>query len=207
MMFIFFVISVQLVESCLQVRVTSERSPELTTDFFQIPVESNLTSTSNTGRAIYSTPGNYLFLYHSTLHFEMGSWVISGELGDGSNAVAYIDSWAVTPYLVHEVADSDDAAKISWRTFYDNEWSIDESLVVECIDEEESTIFFDGDPNSDVDLSSFYVLRASETQTHKVYSKIKNFEVENSLFLFKYEDRWMIGESIGEDGKYHRLHK
>lgn len=197
------------VNGCLRVRLSSNRTPELNREFTQISIESIINTTSRSGRAFYSTPVGEsetvpLYLYHSIFrgdNFDVGSWVINTELSNGNNAIAFIDSWAVTPYLTGEVVDDDVTTK-SWRTFHDDSWSIDESLKVECLDEHESTIYFDSDPEIALDLSGFFVLRASDEQANPVYSKIKNFEAENELFLFKMDDKWVIGETVGEDGKF-----
>ena len=76
------------------------------------------------GRPVYisDTQDGTIYLYHITADTDyrgVGRWVVNNILGDKATALAYIDSWAVTPHLIQALHDND---KIGWATNQDGEW-------------------------------------------------------------------------------------
>ena len=59
----------------------------------------------DTGRASYVTSdgAGEMYLYHVILEGGAGRWVMSDVLGELNLAVAYVDSWAIMPTLIHSL--------------------------------------------------------------------------------------------------------
>ena len=220
MMFVLGVfLLVGLSSGCTQIEVTSDA---LGTVFFkqvaQIPKPKNESEAQylSSGRAIYmatrdeSEPTSAdIYLYHTTSD-EMsgvGRWVINEDFGSSDAAMAYIDSWSVTPVLTDETADSDDAR--SWMIpngdaeGADSAWIFDRSLEVFCVDEDD-TVFFETSATLQHSLAGFYVRTLlsppANSYTGPLYSQIKISPMDRQVYLFKLSTGvWMIGEEPGVD--------
>lgn len=206
LMFPFIVLTlglwIQSAKSCFQVSVLGHN---LNLTFTQLPISLDGDIAKQTGRASYVSQvtlenGNVetMFLYHTIVGTTgVGRWVMNDRLGDDSNAMAYIDSWAVTPFLTSEIMDIDSPNKY-WHHFYD-QWNVDESLVVSC-DEEDDSIYFESSPIVAPHLAGFYVPRIFN-HSSPVYSKIKTSVDDPDRYLYALDNKWMIGDVIGLDGK------
>ena len=121
--------------------------------FHQIPIDNdniNRINSIGSGRPVYfseitETNKNEIYLYHISSR-ENGRWVINDRLGSDDSALAYIDSWAVTPYLTYALSETNKP----WRTVHKDtqEWVDVEDVVIQCsrdevYDEVDHTIYFD----------------------------------------------------------------
>jgi len=184
---------------CLNVRISSEELGE---------VIFSATSSTATGRQIYEAVistdeelESKIYLYHThTSNDErsgVGRWQINAELGVRDHAMAYVDSWAVSPVLIAATSDEKNFAS-NWMVPVEEGWEIDTSISVECV-QTDNTFYFESSLKHQPGLSGFYVESNQLTHGANVYVKIREHE-ETPLFFFKLEnDVWMIGEKAGED--------
>lgn len=95
------------------------------------------------------------------------------------------------PNLVHAV---NDPYKSIWKVHTGQEWTSDPEMVVRCIDTDNTVYVEVGDfawP-----ISGFYV-QNGETENGAIFSHVHaNDDVQ--LYLYKTEQRWIIGEKPGE---------
>lgn len=120
------------------------------------------------------------------------------SLNDFTFDAFLLESWAVEPYHVESVNDGDKAVSL-WNSYSGDSWKPDASLAVFCMDEAgDPTIYFSSSHLNPV-IAGFYVLAAAATESSSViYSHIKYDDVNwPNLFLFKTEDKWMIGPVPG----------
>ena len=185
---------------CLRVEFTSGTLGTLTFD--QLPVEYQYANDYIlTGRPTYFDMEHQLYLYHIIMNNERGRWVVSNTINpDGKgNAIAYIESWAVLPYLTKEVTDTKD-----WNVFWKklDDWGPDPATRVTCqVDE---TIYFESNPKLAPELASFYVQRVSQSYQSEfpIYSQILPSADSKQFYLYKLDGKWLFGETIGIDCKY-----
>lgn len=183
---------------------------------------------SSTGRQIYiSNSRSDMHKTHFLYHVEFdglkgeGRWVISTEFNARDHAVAYIESWAVTPLGIEVLKDKSDSKK-GWEVARmppssdnkrvsdkPNYFTHDESFRVMCKDDGGSvdrSIYFDSSPTFRPELAGFYVETAHPYKSEgfqaepAVYAHIKANADDQQQYLFLLgEDTWMIGDVPGVD--------
>jgi hypothetical protein len=147
------------------------------------------------GRATYVShldDGESLFLYHTlaTPYSDgIGRWVISPVAGSNDEAKAFIDSWSVSPALVHAV---NDPSKSTWKVAVDDEFIFDASLRIECT-AADNTIYFEV-RDAPYFLSGFYVQIKSNSLP--MFSHVRS-DSDAQYFLYKIENQWIISDKPG----------
>eukprot|EP01038_Epipyxis_sp_PR26KG_P012010 gene12010-16078_t len=181
----------------------------------------------NSGRPIYiseikDTDSGPLYIYHTvgdnlvhgvdhngnklidlTGSSGVGRWIVNQKLGKKDEAMAYIDSWAITPYLWKTVTSTDYEDHIGWRIPNQDGWEYDPSLEIKCVDEEDDNSFYFESSQFQPSLSGFYVQRYLSNNSGKtknnlkvIYTQIKHSINDLQKYLFKNErDEWMIGDN------------
>lgn len=209
LLFITLAVSSTVINACKFITAGSDEFGLI--EFHQIPLDEY--PNSNTGRAAYVSANseNPQYLYHIQLEDTsriIGRWVINDILDSKDTAVAYVNSWSVSPHLTKFAAGNFES---HWSISVENDWRQDPTLVLVCTDpespakEKDSSIFFESSllqPS----LTGFYIERVlspkSEIQT-RVYSHIKTDPrkaAEAPMFLFQLNNQtWMIGDQYGVD--------
>jgi hypothetical protein len=142
-----------------------------------------------------------MYLYHIQADSDVpgvGRWVLNGELGSVSSAVSFVDSWAVAPHLVRILNDYD---KSGWMIRQDDEWVVDQSLTVFCSDDFDRSIYFDSKYYRR-ELSGFYLPAAAPmdgSYEGPLFTKVQEFEDIDPMYIYRFEDRWLIGNEYGVD--------
>lgn len=154
---------------------------------------------SLTGRPAYESADGTLFLYHISVdpvEDGVGRWVISDVLWAADSAVQFIDSWAVVPCMISEVQDNPEKG---WLVYENDIWEMDHTFTLTCQEDPDDLIYLEA--SVDIWSSGFFVKmnRDKDHDLGNVYMKIKRFEENNNLFLYKLENRWLIGDNAGED--------
>lgn len=154
---------------------------------------------SLTGRPAFESDDGTLFLYHITMdpaEDGVGRWVISDVLWAADSAAQFIDSWAVIPCAISEVQDNPEKG---WLVYEDETWELDPSFALSCESDPDDLIYLEAP--SDVWSSGFFVKmnRENDHDIGNVYMKIKRFEGGSNLYIYKLENRWLLGDNIGED--------
>ena len=160
--------------------------------FEQIPLKH-----SSTGRPVYYSRKADLYLYHVIMAPTEGvaRWIISNELFANNHALAFMDSWAVTPCVIGAVTDNPSK---NWQSPVDGLWTSDESFSLSCYDDSDDLIYLE--MNHDVYLSGFFVRMAvTDHDTSPVYMKLQRGSDDRHFYLYRYETRWIIGNTIGKD--------
>lgn len=192
---------VALTEGCKNIAMRSELFGNV--EFTRLPVSTTDTANGN-GRARYvsvqdvDSNSSTFYLYHELVTTDgIGRWIIHNELGDVENASMFANSWAVAPHLGHQAADG-----IAWNINVDGIWKIDESVEVFCKEDIDGVVFFDSFHHAPL-LSGFFIEQSTTategSPSSTVYTRIKSTDDENQLFLFPFEDKWLIGETVGID--------
>ena len=186
-------------------------------------------SMGNTGRQVYEAlrpAGNglrqqsTLYLYHILVdeHEGLGRWVIGTDLGSKTHAVAYIDSWAVTPYTASYLNDNSDSTNSHWfiqkprRGDEEASFTYDTTITLECASNsggqgQDNTIYFDSSVKYQPHLTGFYVetamtpvfplgLKAVYAHIRSITSPIMGVDhdlpnsssVEAPLYMYKLKD-------------------
>mmetsp|Transcript_7984 Transcript_7984/g.13258 ORF Transcript_7984/g.13258 Transcript_7984/m.13258 type:complete len:595 (-) Transcript_7984:75-1859(-) len=170
----------------------------------------------DSGRAIYveESPTNPMFLYHNSNDLGVGRWKISKMvqrdldlLENDPNTMAYIDSWAVTPYSLDlSVGNSK------------NRWYLGGglgggqiSVSITCdSDTIDTSVYFDSCARLRPELTGFYVQRIAKDED-VVYTLVKKFNTDKPMYLFELHypigcsgvectrSNWLIGETYGQD--------
>lgn len=183
---------------------------------------------STSGRQIYvSNSASDMHKTHFLYHIEFdglkgeGRWVISTEFNARDHAVAYIESWAVTPLGIEVLKDKTGNQK-GWEvarrapssenkrvTKEPNYFTRDETFSVMCKDDGGSvdrSVYFDSSPTLRPELAGFYVETAHPYKSEgfqtepTVYAQIKaNVEDQQQYLFMLGEDTWMIGDVPGVD--------
>jgi len=178
--------------------------------FSPLPQTVSESSGIRSGRTAFATSeGPALFLYHVLAEPALdgvGRWVINDVLGSTSNALAYVDTWAVMPHLVNDVNDIGN----DWMAVSEGKWVKDPEFMVFCVYDDEagdgldSTIFFESSLES-IFTSGFYVETIVDKEESKyegpLYAQVKAMEADPQLYLYKTGDHWIIGDaaSIGTE--------
>lgn len=152
--------------------------------------------------------GRTLYLYHSVVnaHGGVGRWVLNDQVNSKATALAYIDSWAVGPHMIQNVADAD----INWWHSYmayeeegttTGRWEADPAFSLYCEGEDTST-YFDA-PSSPL-LMGYYAqhgvpakLPPGTSYRGPLYVKISPTEVSTHTYLFKGNGKWIVGPEFG----------
>jgi hypothetical protein len=194
------------VHACIHILASSHSLGNL--DFVQLPLSAlhvlaNHSQPSPSGRPVYEavapTDGKKWYLYHELVTTNgMARWIINDVLGDVDRASMYVNSWAVAPHLAAASADY-----ATWMSFQDNSWQPDDSLMLECIDSEEGVVFFDSQRFTK-HLTGYYVRRRVDESpeaivSSPVFSQIKFSNSDDQLYLFRFQDKWVIGDVPGQD--------
>lgn len=163
-----------------------------TIEFAQLPADKY---PSFNGRPIYYSENHELYIYHITEDDEFGRWVVCISLEDHDKAIAFIDSWAVTPYLTFEVG------ALPWTVFSNNEWVTEPLLKVECTQDE--TLYFEPSVAQAHMIAGFYVLRHHTPTLYgdrPIYSLINDHHpLAEHIFLHYVNGYWVIGDTVGKD--------
>mmetsp|Transcript_23259 Transcript_23259/g.22416 ORF Transcript_23259/g.22416 Transcript_23259/m.22416 type:complete len:301 (+) Transcript_23259:24-926(+) len=178
--------------SCNRISLESDSIKYLHIEF------SRHSSNEQSGRTSYVSVGDgnrTQYLYHV---MESGRWVLNDELDIADRATAFVDSWAIEPYLIQHVNDGELASK--WRISSSDEFKIDTSIQAFCLDDTgDKTVYFDSSDNMEHNQSGFFVLAtdtASPSDTPATYSHIKLHEESPNLYMYKLENKWLIGETL-----------
>ena len=202
--------------ACDEITLRSEFLGEV--DFHKLDL--SISSLGGYGRAAYvsSEAGEHPDSKKHYLYFDVsnpltgsGRWLINDELGVHDHAIAYVESWAVEPYLHDNMADVDTVSS-RWKVVNEtsNEWHVDHSLHWQCSDPKgDQTLYFESSRLSPT-LTGYFVrqkLHNLTDETAVVYSHVRN-EVQGEtqwvpLFLYNFEGyKWMVGEEVGKDACY-----
>ena len=184
--------------ACLSVQVYSDILGSLQFDMLAtVPEESSSNGKKgNLGRA-YKSSGRQVYqstsesevqkthyLYHIEADAEKGEgrWVVSTEFNAFDHAVAFVESWAVTPFGTESLKDKV-GAREGWKVarkplkatsqveakkqLKENYFSHDKSFKVMCRDvdgHEDRSVYFDASADMRPELAGFYVETAIHTQ-------------------------------------------
>jgi Aldo/keto reductase family len=93
---------------------------------------------------------------------------------------------------------NDGADTSRWHISTETEFVPDFTMGAFCLDDTgDGTVYFESSHLSP-EIAGFYVTEpTSSTSTSMVYSHVKVYESNPALYLYKYEDKWMIGETVG----------
>ena len=93
---------------------------------------------------------------------------------------------------------NDGANASRWHISTDSEFVPDFSMSAFCLDDTgDATIYFESSYLSP-EIAGFYIAEPiTDSSTSTVYSHVKVYENNTALYLYKYENKWMIGETIG----------
>ena len=122
------------------------------------------------GRPTYESTGNTstLYLYHLTnIHSGIGRWILSHRLNSESQAVHFLDSYAILPHLSQHAADKSDwmiadtSSRETDNIIASSEWQPDTSVSITCADSdtEIDAFYFESSSAYQLELSGFYVRR------------------------------------------------
>lgn len=185
---------------CLRVEFTSGSLGTLSFD--QLPIEYQYSPDEvKTGRPTYFNEEHQLYMYHIIMNKERGRWIVSNSINPEGlgNAIAYIESWAVVPYLTKEITDTKD-----WNIFWKklDDWGPDPATRVTC--EIDETVYFESHPKLAPELAAFYVQRVSQSQQteYPIYTQIKPSPDAKQYYLYKLDGKWLFGDELGIDCKY-----
>jgi hypothetical protein len=166
-------------------------------------------ASSSSGRASYESHDLAYLLHHSVDNLNgNGRWILEHNVNDENQVIAFLNSWAITPYLVNQIVDPDSKVK-HWRIRAERKWETDQSLTFECNENsDDDTVYFESDAYFSNSLSGFYIRRYSDhSMTDNmpiiVYTKIRDYINDEQLYLYRYDDtKWLIGHTIGSDCEY-----
>ena len=189
LIFLILLVVMEKALGCLTIHFKSKTYGVI--EFSQLPAD---TYPSFNGRPIYYSENHELYIYHITESDEFGRWVVCISLEDHDKAIAFVDSWAVTPYLTYEVG------ALPWTVFANNEWVTEPKLQVECSQDE--TLYFDPGVPEAHQLAGFYVLRhhSEKFGDKPIYSLINDHHpLTEHIFLHYLDGYWVIGDEVGKD--------
>ena len=133
------------------------------------------------GRPTYKSLDNnisILYLYHVTdVRSGIGRWILSHSLNADSQAVQFIDSYAILPHLSQYAADKSVWMISETPSHQENdniidstEWQHDTSVSITCATDSikfVDSFYFESSSSYQLELSGFYVRR--------YFSTVKNF--------------------------------
>jgi hypothetical protein len=129
-----------------------------------------------------------LYLYHVVVNQNgspNGRWVLNDQFGSITQAIAFVDSWAVMPHLVTAINPH-----ATWKIFQ-NEWKSSPNLTFSCLSGFDGTFFLDS-PGF-WQLSGFYV----QIERY-VFTQIK-LHYPKQVYFYKYLDQWILGDDPRTD--------
>ncbi len=151
------------------------------------------------GRPSYisvSSGNRDLYLYHILTNFSgnvNGRWVINDQFGSLTQAIAYIDSWAILPHLAPSAEN--DSRPQQW-TVFTNQWIKSSDFSLQCTytskSRLDSTVYVET-TSIGWSLSGYYMKR-----NESIFSQI-GLHLERQVYLYKYSNQWIIGENPGSD--------
>lgn len=125
--------------------------------------------------------------------------MIGDTLGSRDSGIAFGESWAVMPQLLHAINGNDGGV---WAVLTENGWEKDDSLYLTCLSSTEegeapdNTIFLDVTGWS-WDLSGFYVQTGDESP---LFSQIA-IPGGEARYLYKVDSLWIVGDiPFAEEG-------
>ena len=154
---------------------------------------------SLSGRPAYVSSDGKMFMYHimmEPIQDGIGRWVISDTLWETGSASQFVDSWAVSPCLIGASVDYNTLK--GWLTYVDNVWVSDPSFTMACFADPDDVLYLD--IPHDVSLTGFFVKMEPDPDAEEVsntYMKVKRAEDDPELYIYKLEDKWLLGENIG----------
>ncbi len=183
--------------ACLSVQVYSEILGSLQFDMLASLPEVTGNAAKKSGSRTYKSSGRQVYkstsesevqkthyLYHIEADAEKGEgrWVVSTEFNAFDHAVAYVESWAVTPLGIESLKDKVDS-RVGWKVarkplkatsqvemnkqLKENYFSHDKSFRIMCRDvdgHEDRSLYFDASADLRPELAGFYVETAFHTQ-------------------------------------------
>lgn len=161
--------------------------------FTALPDESSRQLGLDTGRASYVTSDRAakMYLYHIILDGGAGRWVMSDVLGEKNLAVAYVDSWAIMPTLIHSL---DGGRKHTpWQVYDGTTWKSESAAFLHCIGSNAESAFYLDVRGEPWFYSGFFV-ETGDTPTAKVYSMVAN---SVRRYLYKVGNNWILSGEIG----------
>jgi hypothetical protein len=166
---LFIAIIISKSKSCRNLEVSSAELG--TVRFHQIPLDDVLIQEFyyDSGRPAYISEirEKPIFLYHTLADEKssgIGRWLINSNFGDKNSAMAFINSWAVTPFLIEST--SDPLIETFWKIpslTAQNGWDSDKTLNIKCLSFDEnndldSSIYFESSPEFASSLSGFSII-------------------------------------------------
>jgi hypothetical protein len=151
------------------------------------------------GRAVYKQYGDdtqVLYIYHALIEPSADGnarWIINDILGKTDSAIAFVDSYAVVPTLIHAVNDHPNQ---EWSVISENGFAKDSSFRLFCTDNvPDKTAYFEavGFPSY---LSGFYVQVLDHEGAIPVFQHVRA-DNDFQAYLYKLDAMWVIGENIG----------
>lgn len=219
-------LSTLVCEACINLDIISEELGVVR--FNQVPLEDSEAWAKllpfRSGRAAYISEvrEDPIYIYHTIDEQSgMARWVVNKELGSTDVAMAYVDSWAVTPWLIESssggrATSSDGTAATTdtptdtavlaslgrWMIPSADGWEVDPTLRVQCVGNDD-TLFFESNVIRP-ELRGFYVLRSSEKdKSARIWSHISFQPWSNQplLYLFHLGENkpWLVGDTVGVD--------
>ena len=196
-----------VVESCNKIRMTSKLLGDLVFEPVDLDNDGTEDMMFSRGRPVYSAFDEKRnvknFLYHAQVDGDgLARWIINEKLGVSDQALAYINSWAVTPNLIYTMHDRFEW----WITDQDKNWMVDSTFEVTC-EGEDNTFYFEGSPLQP-STAGFFIERTlsrvpeANQAAPIVFTKVVSAEDDPKLYLFKHGNKWMIGETLFDDSCY-----
>lgn len=192
--FVLCCVFLSTVDACLKLVLTADGfdGPLI---FTQLSIDETKPLELQTGRAAYVAKDNEsaVYIYHTVFSDGNARWILNTNLGGDEDAMAYSDSWAIAPHLTGFTADE----KHNWNLFSSGSWQIDPSFELRCGDVSDDNIYFESSLDN-INLAGFYMVRQSENP-FPVYSMIKLFPGDEQMYLYRFNDKWLIGDEVGVD--------
>jgi hypothetical protein len=207
--------AIQLAAGCADVQVQIGES-EILVNFRQITLEEqrSFPTLKDSGRAVYveDNPNAPLFLFHHSNSDGMARWKISkvlstdGTVADGgADTIAYLNSWAVTPFGTLSANGQDK-----------NKWMLgggfgggDVNVQVTC-QSADTSLYFDTRSVLRTDLTGIYVQRFMSSDK-PLWAQVKEHSRDRPMYLFPLSHpvgcegsactrtTWMLGGEYGVD--------
>lgn len=179
-------------KTSISVTIIEAKGKEINTVTFH-----QLDGHSLTGRPAYISEDKNMYLYHIVMDpiaDGIGRWVISDELWATDSALQFIDSWAVSPCAITELHDNPERGWLVYDAPSES-WGLDVNFELNCVSDNNDDLIYLDVP-SDIWTTGFFIKMAKEEEDNpNVYMQIKRFESINNLFLYKYENRWLLGDN------------
>lgn len=175
---------ISFISSCFKLEITGSLSYSFQFHLLSSSLPSlnqrNIYKTENTKNKTY-----YLYFIILNEKEGIGRWIINDILGSTTQAIAYIDSWSILPYLINEEKNQS-----NWIV-YNNGWKNEPNFKLICTSSlEDNLLPFYFDPLLiGWELSGYYL-----PINNTVYLHVK-LHYQKQLYFYKYYDQWIIGEN------------